>query len=77
MNNKCPIVASTPKENIRKRWKKVGGFQKKYIKGNDNSVPVKAVKRSVVWLLSEEFRNLVEIVKKAKHKAAKKGKMTA
>ena len=77
MNKKCPIVANKPKENIRKRSKKVGEFQKKYINGNDKPVPVNAVNRSVVWLLSEEFKNLVEIVKKAKHNAAIKGKITA
>ena len=32
MNKKCPIVASKPKENIRKRSKKVGGIPKKIYK---------------------------------------------
>ena len=36
-----------------------------------------AVNKRVVWLLSDELRNFVDIVKKEKHKAAKKGNITA
>ena len=45
------------------------------MKGKDKIVPVIAVNKVV--MLSDVFRNFVEIVKKAKHKAAKNGKIMA
>jgi len=39
--------------------------------------PLKAVNKRVVWFASDELRNFVDIVKKAKHKAAKNGNIIA
>ena len=77
INKKCPAVAKKPRQNIKRVSYKFGHFQKKIMKGKDRIVPVIAVNKRVVWLLSDVFRNFVEIVKKAKHKAAKNGKTTA
>ena len=71
------IVANNPRQNIRAISYKLGHFQKYIINGVDKNVPVMAVNKRVVWLVSDELRNFVEIVKKAKHKAAKNGKITA
>ncbi len=77
MNKKWPIVANNPRQNIRPVSYKLGHFQKNIINGDDKNVPVIAVNKRVVWLVSDELRNFVEIVKKEKHKAAKNGKITA
>ncbi len=77
INKKWPAVAKKPKQNIKIASFMFGHFQKYIMKGKDKIVPVIAVNKRVVWLLSDVFRNFVEIVKKAKHKAAKNGKITA
>ena len=77
MKKKWPMVASKPKQNISIVAFKLGHFQKNIINGADKNVPVIAVNKRVVWLVSDELRNFVDIVKKEKHKAAKKGNITA
>ena len=77
INKKWPAVAKKPKQNIKIESFKFGHCQKYIMNGNDKIVPVIAVNKRVVWLLSDVFRNFVEIVKKEKHKAAKNGKITA
>ena len=77
MKKKWPMVANKPKQNIRIVSFKLGHFQKIIINGADKNVPVMAVNKRVVWFESDELRNFVDIVKKAKHKAAKNGNIIA
>ena len=70
------LVSSNAFADIN-NYKSLSKIEMDVFRNGEKILPLMAVYRRVVWLLSEVLRNFVEIVKNAKHKAAKKGKITA